>query len=103
MTYVVGLGSRANMQTIATIWSDLAEALETHDAITVDCTEVVDADLSIVQLLEAARGQAARSHKTLALAAPAGPAITAVLERGGFLTEPSPEFRDFWCHGDHSR
>ena len=55
------------------------------------------------ELLEAARGQAARSHKTLALSAPAGPAITAVLERGGFLTDPSPEFRDFWCHGDHSR
>lgn len=78
----------------------LLDALEGEDQLDLDVSELTEIDLSFIQLVLAARAQAERAGKTLRLTAPAGPALTALLDRAGLLTELAPADRDFWFHGD---
>lgn len=84
----------------------LADVLRRHGDIEVDCTTVVEADLSLVQLLLAARKSARQAGKTLVLAAPAAGALHQVLVDGGFLsavqgfTDPDDAF---WLKGRDAR
>lgn len=100
MTPTLSLGDKANMQTIAAAWSALTEALDAHDQLALDVSALVDVDLTLLQLVEAGRQQAAREHKVLALVQPANAAVTALLERAGFLADPSADTLKFWFHGD---
>ena len=59
-------------------------------------SKVTDADLSFVQLVEAARAQAAAAGGRLALAAPARGRLLEVLELGGFLGPADPDRTAFW-------
>lgn len=63
----------------------LLEALAAHTALSVDCSAVESADLSLVQLLLSARLSANQAGKPFTLAAPAAGALRAALEQGGFL------------------
>ncbi|MCW1986644.1 MULTISPECIES: STAS domain-containing protein [unclassified Novosphingobium] len=100
MSFTLSLGPVANMQTITTAWSNMTESLEAHAAMVLDLSDLVDVDLSLVQLVEAARQHALRDSRALRLSAPANPAVTALLRRAGFLTDPSTETLDFWFHGE---
>ena len=74
-------------------------ALEDRPAITVDCSAVTEADVSLVQLILAARASARRAGRSVALAKPAGGALLDTLERGGFLSaarDNAPDYHDFW-------
>lgn len=64
--------------------ASLAVALAQHDVVTIDCTAATEIDLSLIQLLFAARTSARHAGKTLRLAAPAGDLLRAALDRGGF-------------------
>jgi ABC-type transporter Mla MlaB component len=92
---VIGLQSKATavsldgaltVRCIDTTRASLAVALERHDVVTLDCTAATEIDLSLIQLLLAARASARHAGKTLRLAAPAGGPLRAALHRGGFLT-----------------
>jgi anti-anti-sigma regulatory factor len=61
------------------------EAFDQDLPIVIDLTGVTDADLTLVQLLEAARKSAQDRGRALSLSAPVSGATRAVLERGGFL------------------
>jgi len=74
----------------------LRAALGTAGALTLDLSDVAEADLSFVQLVESARVSAARKGVPLALARPADGAVLSVLERGGFLDPAAPERVAFW-------
>ena len=62
--------------------------------IVIDLEGVENADLTLVQLVEAARKSADRRGRTLSLSAPASGPTRAVLERGGFLG--APDRAAFW-------
>jgi len=100
MSYTLSLGSVANVRTITSAWSSLTEALDSHDSVSLDLADLVDVDLSLVQLVEAARVHALHTHRTLRLTAPANATVKALLHRAGFLTEPDGECLEFWLHGE---
>jgi anti-anti-sigma regulatory factor len=67
-------------------------------AVEIDCGGITEADISLIQLILAARASAERSGRTLTLAQPAEGALHDALERGGFLSpgdEASAE-QTFW-------
>lgn len=91
------------IRTIEATRSDLVDALARHDAIVVDCSAVTETDVSLVQLLLAARASAARAGHRFALSKPVGDALRTTLLRGGFLSDdPSnPGGSDaFWLGGE---
>jgi anti-anti-sigma regulatory factor len=51
----------------------------------IDCSGVTETDLSLIQLILAARTSAMRSGRTLVLARPADGALREALQRGGFI------------------
>ena len=68
----------------------LIEALAGASPLSLDCSLVTDADLSLVQLLLSARKTAQRAGKILTLAAPADEVLQQALSRAGFETSPDP-------------
>jgi ABC-type transporter Mla MlaB component len=68
----------------------LLEALCAHPAISVDCSAVTEADLSLVQLLISGRMSAELSGKTLTLIHPPGGAFLQALSKAGFAASPDP-------------
>ncbi|MCX7285044.1 MAG: STAS domain-containing protein [Novosphingobium sp.] len=97
---VVAIGECANIRGIEGLRTTMLEALQAHDAVELDASQVEDADLSFLQLVEAARKLAAAEGKPLALTAPANPFLAALLERAGFLADGDPSARAFWFKGD---
>ena len=82
------------VRTAATVRSALIEALTEHQAVEVDCSAAETIDLSLIQILLAARLSARQQGKQLTLAAPAAGVLRAVLERGGLL--PPSGADPFW-------
>jgi anti-anti-sigma regulatory factor len=74
-------------------------ALENRPAIVIDCSAATEVDVSLVQLILAARASAQRAGRSVTLAKPAGGALLQTLERGGFLSAEHDDARDhhgFW-------
>lgn len=98
----LALDGRATVREAEATHAKLAELLASHGEIEVDCSGVCEADLSLVQLLLAARRAAERDGKRLVLAAPAEGALREALAQGGFLAEGAGEAgpeQAFWTKG----
>ncbi len=83
----------------------LKAALAGAASLTIDCTGLTGADLSIVQLLAAARASAAAEGKSLRLVAPAGGTLHTLLQQSGFLApdgRPKAPHDQFWAGASHS-
>jgi ABC-type transporter Mla MlaB component len=96
------LPSSATIRTVETLRSELLAALERQAALEIDCAALAEADLSLIQVLLAARKTAQASGKTLALAQPASGVLRDVLLRSGFLAAaggPPKEQDAFWLKG----
>lgn len=65
------------------IRTKLADALEHHAIIEVNCTDATDMDVSFVQLLLAARKSALAKGGDVRLASPGSPLLSTTLTRGG--------------------
>ena len=76
---------------------DMRSAFAADPSLTLDISGVAEADLSFVQLIEAARRQT--PDHSLTLDRPANAVVAALLQRAGFLTAPTPADIDFWFHG----
>jgi anti-anti-sigma regulatory factor len=63
----------------------ISDALTQNQEVQIDCGAVESADLSLIQLLFAARITARQTGKRLGITAPAGGALHAALEQCGFL------------------
>jgi ABC-type transporter Mla MlaB component len=77
----------------------LVDALARGSTVRVDCSAVVEADVSLIQLLLAARRSAARDGRTLSLAHPAEGVLLTTLLQGGFLApdrQPRNAEEAFW-------
>ncbi len=93
------------IRTIDAARIDLVDAVARHGAITVDCSAATETNVSLVQLLLAARASAARAGHRFALSQPVGDALRTTLLRGGFLSDdPSIPGRDdaFWLGEEDS-
>jgi ABC-type transporter Mla MlaB component len=104
----VTLDGPLTVRGIDAIQARLAAALTRHTIVTVDCAAATEVDLSLIQLLLAARASATHAGKTLRLGGPADGALHASLVSGGFLpdapdTAPSATSRNnaaFWNNSD---
>jgi anti-anti-sigma regulatory factor len=88
------------LPTIGTLAADLTDALNSGAPVRLDLSAAVAPDLSVLQVVEAARATAAGAQCDFALTAPANATVAALLERAGFLTALSDDDRHFWFHGD---
>jgi len=86
-TTCVILDGALTVRSIDPARASLAAVLAQHDVVTIDCTAATEIDLSLVQLLLAARASALHAGKTLRLTTPAEGPLRAALDRGGFLAD----------------
>jgi ABC-type transporter Mla MlaB component len=91
---MVALSGGVTVRRVRDAWATLQAALSEPGDLTLDLCGVTDADLSLVQLVEAARVSAEGAGRRLTLASPADGPLHDVLRRGGFLH--APERREFW-------
>ncbi|MBJ6122358.1 STAS domain-containing protein [Sphingomonas mollis] len=86
------------VRSIAPFCDEVRAAFGGTGDIALDLSAVEDPDLSVIQLVEAARRQAARDGAVLTLAHPATGPLAALLDRAGFA-DLSPTDTQFWFHG----
>lgn len=92
----IALGNKANIRNISEIHNEIYSALTAAEGVALDTTACMEADLSLVQLIESARLYARVSGKAFRLATPPGAAVEAALKRAGFLEKAAAEDRRFW-------
>jgi|HubBroStandDraft_1064217.scaffolds.fasta_scaffold57502_3 ABC-type transporter Mla MlaB component len=86
----IRLDGALTVRGVESVHADLAAALQQHAMVIVDCSAATEVDLSVIQLLLAARRTAQRGAKTLSLAGADNTALRTALLRGGFVpAEPS--------------
>jgi hypothetical protein len=99
----ISLDGARTVRTADQSHSLLLEAFRNASSITVDCSQITEADLSLVQLLLSARKSAAAGGKRLSLSHAAEGALGSVLTRGGFLSADAPAGqRAFWLMSEAS-
>lgn len=81
----IRLCGELSLPTIAVAHEQILAGFEQDLPIVVNLEGVTGADLSLIQLIEAAREAAARHGRSLILSAPAAGETRRVLERGGFI------------------
>lgn len=99
-SFVIDVPSSVTVRSVADFNGQLSTAFESHADVVLDLAALKELDLSFVQLIHAARSHRDNAGGTLRLAKPANEAVTALLGRAGFLTQPDPADVDFWFHGD---
>jgi len=85
----------AGIRSAQAIAATLRQAIADHDHIDIDTQTLTEADVTTVQTLLAAASAARAAGKTLALLAPLGGPLDAVLHAAGFLA-PDQEHAGFW-------
>jgi anti-anti-sigma regulatory factor len=92
------LSGEVTIQSAASIHSKLLE-MAGQPVVEIDCDGVTETDLSLIQLILAARASARKSRRNVVLARPAADALRDALQRGGFLGavagRPNPD-QAFW-------
>ncbi len=98
----VSIGNHADdglLKRVAQFSDDLKSSLSRHGSVSLDLSEVRNPDIRVVQVVEAARKQAAGSGATISLVGTVDAALLSLLERAGFLTGEHP----FWSQGTIAR
>lgn len=95
----VSFTTAINIRNVESARRDLVAALDGFSYVELEVLDSEDSDLTLVQLVEAARESARQRGKAFRLAKPAVNALREMLERGGFLS--ATESREFWLQGDH--
>jgi anti-anti-sigma regulatory factor len=75
---------------------ELRTAVCQSSAVLIDLDGVTEADLTFIQLIEAARRRARETGGELMLRDPAAGAVLEVLRRGGFLDDEGSDRAQFW-------
>lgn len=92
------------LRTIDATCAALRDLLAQHANVEIDCSAVDEADLTLVQLLLAARKSAQQSGKCLALTAPISGSLRDALARSGALYAPGADSsaQSFWHHSSEA-
>jgi hypothetical protein len=95
------LNGAQTVRTIQAAHERLIAAMAEHQAIEIHCSAVTELDLSLIQLVLAAKRSADKAGKSLRLAAPAAGKLRDALERAGFLAATDGETggQAFWLKG----
>jgi anti-anti-sigma regulatory factor len=88
------------VRSVGAFVQDILVAVDSDKDVTLDLAQVIEVDLSFIQVVFAARERLARGNHSLSLVAPAPAAVTTLLDRAGFLTDPTPAETQFWFHGE---
>lgn len=96
-------GSSATLRDAAALRQQCIDALEESEPIIIDIQNILEADLSFIQVIYALRAAAGQSGRAVRLRAPAPAPVTALLERAGFLAAPAADDLDFWFHGERAQ
>ncbi|MBB4191578.1 hypothetical protein GGE45_001108 [Rhizobium aethiopicum] len=94
----ITLPALLNIRHAAELHTKLIGAFRSKDTILFSIPADAEADLSFIQLIEAARRQAKVAGKTLNLSSPASGSVLKVLERAGFIESFDQEDLKFWLH-----
>lgn len=100
MGSIIDCGTHADLGHADELRGHLLAGLAGSDALTLDVGGLVSADLSFVQMVQAARSQAARDGKQIMLSASAPPPLARLIEASGLLWARSPEDLQFWFKGE---
>jgi anti-anti-sigma regulatory factor len=95
----VAISGDLTIRSVDALQAELSTAIHDYSEIILNITDVVEADLTFVQLVEAARKSAAQQDKALRLSGPVGGDLRAMLERGGFLDDSAADRSRFWLEG----
>jgi hypothetical protein len=96
MVYVIP--AKVNIRNIKDMHSDLLMYVKNNKDIEIDLNSCEDVDLSLIQLVEAARKSAEAEAKSISLTKPANDIIQSVLKRAGFFDALSSNDAKFWLH-----
>lgn len=99
------LDGAQTVRTIQAAHERLLTAMAEHPAIEIHCHEVTELDLSLIQLVVAAKRSAEKAGKSLTLATPAAGKLRAALDQAGFLTAAVGEAggEAFWLKGANAQ
>lgn len=92
--FTLALSGDLSIRSIADAHGQLGAALRDHADVAVAVADDAVVDLTLVQLICAARRSADEAGKTFAMAAPAGGTLLETLRRGGFTATAGQ--RSFW-------
>ncbi|TXH39004.1 MAG: STAS domain-containing protein [Rhodospirillaceae bacterium] len=98
----IRLPNAVTIRNIEAVHTDILGGLTTADQIEIDCTDLAEADLSLVQLLVAAHKSAARRGTPFALIHPTSNALGDILKRAGLLPSAQDNLTEgdlFWLKG----
>ncbi len=94
----ISLPEVLNIRNVSEVYAKIIDQFRDNNTITLSLPENTEADLSSLQLIEAARRQARAKGKTFTLSAPASGSLLKVLERAGFTEAFDQEDKKFWLH-----
>ena len=98
----VRLPNAVTLRNIEAVRAEMLDHLTRSRSIEIDCSELMEADLSLVQLVVSLRKSALQAGGDVSLMRPASGALLEVLNRGGFLgsRKAGPDENDlFWLSG----
>jgi anti-anti-sigma regulatory factor len=93
---IVKLSGVIDIRSIDNSFTKVKQAAADGASIEIDLTDVVDIDLTFLQLIESARRSAAQAGAEIRLSQPAEGIILDTLKRGGFLNDSADERARFW-------
>jgi hypothetical protein len=92
-----------NIRNIAELGESIFKNFIDNEEIAIDASKCKEADLSFIQLIEAARIHAENNGKKIRLTEPVNGAIADALRRAGFLDVLCPEDANFWLHQESGK
>ncbi|MBX4957866.1 STAS domain-containing protein [Rhizobium lentis] len=94
----INLPGVLSIRHVSELHSKLNGEFRSKNSISISIAAGAEADLSFIQLIEAARRQAKADGKTFSLSSPASGSVLKVLERAGFIESFDHEDLKFWLH-----
>jgi len=98
---IVTLSGAQSIRASAQTHADIGAALREQGDVYVDCTDVTEADVSLIQIILAGHRSALANGKVFALSAAPEGALLSALQRGGFAHETSAD-PGAWVNGESS-
>ncbi len=92
----VSFAGSLTVSNIETAQAELGAAVRQSSSVLIDLGGVSEADLTFIQLIEAARRRVSETGGELTLRDPADGAVLEVLRRGGFLDDDGSDRAKFW-------
>lgn len=100
-TFKIALDGNLGLRDVTALTEQFREALAKHPGIVVTSAGLTGIDITVLQLLVAARKSALAAGKTLTLEAPEGGVLAQFLIKAGFVSPqgaPLTPEGDFWTH-----